>query len=161
MATAEPSTLAAALGRVPSGLFVVTARHEGQETGMLASWVMQCGFAPPQVTVAVKKDRPLVRWLVDHNAPVVVNVVPEDGRKLVAHFGKGFAPGEPAFDGLDVDREAAGAPVLKAATAYLDCRVAGWADATDHIVFVLEVSSGRVLSDAKPAFHVRKNGLNY
>ena len=161
MATSEPSALAAALGRVPSGLFVVTARHDGQETGMLASWVMQCGFSPPQVTVAVKKERPVADWLTRTGAPVVVNVIPEDGKKLLAHFGKGFAPGEPAFEGLDVDRGAAGAPVLNGALAYLDCRVSGWADAADHLVFVLEVTGGRVLSDGRPAVHVRKNGLNY
>lgn len=129
---------------------------------MLASWVMQCGFTPPQITVAVKKGRPLAEWLTDANTPVVVNVIPEDGKKLIAHFGKGFAPGESAFGGLDVDRESAGAPVLTAALAYLDCRIAGAAiDAGDHVVFVLEVTGGRAHSDAKPAVHVRKNGLSY
>ena len=45
----DPEALAAALGRVPSGLVVLTARHGARETGMLASWVQQCSFDPPQV----------------------------------------------------------------------------------------------------------------
>ncbi len=40
-ATASDS-LAAALGRIPSGLFVLTAGSGATETGMLASWVQQC-----------------------------------------------------------------------------------------------------------------------
>ena len=41
--------MAAALGRIPSGLFIVTWRDadDAPDRGMLASWVMQGGFAPP------------------------------------------------------------------------------------------------------------------
>ena len=46
--------LAAAVGRIPSGLFVVTVRNGDRETGLLASWVQQCSFEPFQVSVAVK-----------------------------------------------------------------------------------------------------------
>ena len=52
------SDVAVALGRVPSGLFVVTARNSaGEETAFLASWVMQAGFDPPALSVAVGEDR--------------------------------------------------------------------------------------------------------
>ena len=40
--TPPPDSALAALGRIPSGLFVLTLRHGGRETGMLASWVQQC-----------------------------------------------------------------------------------------------------------------------
>jgi flavin reductase (DIM6/NTAB) family NADH-FMN oxidoreductase RutF len=152
---------AAALGRIPSGLFVLTARAGDRETGMLASWVQQCGFDPPAVSVALGKSRPLAGWLADPGTRLVVNVIPEDGRRLVAHFGKGFDPGEPAFDGVDVDRSRAAAPVLRAAAAYLEGEVAGRADAGDHVLFVVRVTAGGVLGEAKPAVHTRKNGLKY
>ena len=35
---------AAALGRIPSGLFIVSWRAADADRGMLASWVMQSGF---------------------------------------------------------------------------------------------------------------------
>ena len=51
MPDSDPSKrLAAALGRVPSGLYILTARHGDAETGMLVSWVQQCSFAPPLVS---------------------------------------------------------------------------------------------------------------
>src|SRR5687768_13076480 len=57
------SGLGQALGRVPSGLYILTARHDGKATGMLASWVQQAGFDPPMVTVAVNRDRYVGDWI--------------------------------------------------------------------------------------------------
>src|SRR5438874_8727460 len=72
---------AAALGRVPSGLFVLTARHGTRETGMLASWVQQCSFDPPQVSMAVRKGRDVLDWLAD-GAAFVLNVLAEGQKQL-------------------------------------------------------------------------------
>src|SRR5262249_6938060 len=114
--------LAQALGRVPSGLFVVTVRHDGDETGLLASWVQQCSFEPPQVSVCLRRGRAINSWLAD-GAAFTVNVLGEGQTALVRHFGRGFDPGEEAFSGLPlVERPDGGAPVLADALAYLDCR---------------------------------------
>jgi flavin reductase (DIM6/NTAB) family NADH-FMN oxidoreductase RutF len=153
-------SLAAALGRVPSGLFVLTARHGEAETGMLTSWVQQCSFDPPQVSVALRKDRDLLGWLVD-GAAFVLNVLPEGAKGLIGHFGKGFEPGEPAFAGLKVARERDTPPVLLDAHAYLVCRVASRVDVGDHVLVIGRVVAGAILHDGKPTVHVRKNGLRY
>ena len=158
-ATATES-LAAALGRIPSGLFVLTVRDGAGETGMLASWVQQCSFDPPQVTVALNKARDVLELLAD-GTTFVLNVLPEGGKALVSHFGKGFARGEPAFTGLEVARERDIPPVLLASHAYLVCRVAGRADAGDHTLVIARVTAGAVLQEGKPTVHVRKNGLRY
>ncbi|MBX9581605.1 MAG: flavin reductase family protein [Gemmataceae bacterium] len=150
----------AALGRVPSGLFVLTARHGRKETGMLASWVQQCSFDPPAVSAAFGKDRWVLDWLTD-GAAFGVNVVPEGEKGLVAHFGKGFGPDEPAFEGLGVRRSGDGAPVLAAAHAYLDCRVAHRFDAGDHVLVIGRVVGGEVLTAGRPATHVRRTGKHY
>ena len=165
MRTAQGSTqstesLAAALGRIPSGLFVLTVGSGGAETGMLASWAQQCSFDPPQVTVAVNKARDVLDSLPD-GAAFVLNILPEGAKALVAHFGKGFARGEPAFNGLEVRRDGETPPVLLASHAYLVCRVTGRADAGDHVLLIARVTAGAVLHDGKPTVHVRKNGLRY
>ena len=151
---------AAALGRIPSGLFVLTARQGGRESGMLTSWVQQCSFDPPQVSVALKKGRDLLDWLAD-DASFVLNVLPEGAKGLVSHFGKGFEPGQPAFDGLKVSREREPAPVLLDAHAYLSCRVVGRVDAGDHVLVICRVLAGAILNPGHPTVHVRKNGLKY
>lgn len=152
--------LASVLGRLPSGLFVVTARREDDETGMLASWIMQAGFEPPMITIALHKDRLLARWLA-MGSPFVVNVLAEDQRSLVGHFGRGFDEGEPAFDGLEIARSASGAAVLPGAVGYLECEPTGHVDSEDHRVFLARVTAGHSSSAARPLVHIRKNGLKY
>ncbi len=152
--------LAVALGRIPSGLFVLTVRHGDQETGMLASWVQQCSLDPPRVSIAVRKGRYVLDWLAD-GAAFGLNVIPETGKAMIAHFGKGFEPGEPAFDGLDVRRDGETPPVLLASHAYLECRVCGRLDAGDHVLIVGTVVAGGMLQHGGPIVHVRKNGLKY
>ena len=155
-----PKEVAAAVGRIPSGLFVVTARSTESETGFLASWVQQCSFEPFQLSVAVKAGRPVAEWMAP-GAPFVVNILEEDQTDLLVHFGKGFALSELGFNGLDVDRSLAGAPVLTEALAFLDCRVMTRLSAGDHDLFIGRVVGGRVLSEGRPMVHVRKSGSHY
>ena len=151
---------AGALGRVPSGLFVVTVRHGEQETGMLASWVQQCSFDPPQVSVAIRRDREVNAWLTP-GAAVTVNVLDAGQTDMIVHFGRGFPLGAPAFQGLDVERPDGAPPVLSEAVAYLECRVADRLPAGDHDLFIARVVGGRVLGEGQPMVHVRKSGLHY
>src|SRR5437879_11365951 len=99
---------AAALGRIPSGMFIITARHGDGETGMLASWVQQCSFDPPQVSVAVQRDR-FIHDLLPDGAAFVLNIVPAHATEFLKHFGKGFEAGEPAFQGWVTEHAAGGA----------------------------------------------------
>jgi flavin reductase (DIM6/NTAB) family NADH-FMN oxidoreductase RutF len=152
--------LAAALGRIPSGVFIVTARRDGQETGMLASWIQQCSFVPPMLSLVLKQGRFLADWLAD-GAAFTVNILERDQTDMIAHFGRGFAPDEPAFTGLDVQRAGEGGPILSEALAYLECRVVCVCPTGDHQLLVARIESGRMLNDGQPLVHVRKNGLHY
>lgn len=150
----------AALGRVPSGLFILTVRHGDEETGMLASWVQQCSFDPPQIVAAFAKERWVLKWLRPH-AAFAVNVLAEGQKHLMGHFGKGFAPEEAAFMGLEVIRDGHAAPVLAEAHAWLDCRVVEKHEAGDHVLVIGRVMNGAVRSESRPATHVRKTGKHY
>lgn len=151
---------AAALGRVTTGLYVLTMTHDGQETGMLASFVSQAGFEPACVTVAIEKSRPVNDWL-KAGTSVVLNVLAAGDKAMLVHFGKGFAPGQPAFEGVTVDRTLSTAPVLTDAVAWLECTLHDSAGAGDHFVYIFEVHNGAVLSDREPAVHTRKAGTHY
>ncbi len=155
------SKLVPILGRVPSGIYILTARHEGQETGMLASWVMQAGFDPPMITVAVKHGRYVADWL-HARADFCLNVVAEHEKSLLSHFARGFEPDQPAFEGLEIERLTDEAPVLKTGSiGYLLCRPTGHIDSDDHHIFLAEVVDGHLTSDKPPMLHVRKSGSHY
>lgn len=150
----------AALGRVPSGLFVLTLGQGESETAMLASWVQQCSFEPPQVTVALKRGRDVLDRL-GPGATFTLSILGEGQNALVGRFARGTAPGQPAFEGVAVERPDGVPAAVKDALAYLVCRVSDRRAAGDHEVLFAEVVGGRMQSDGKPWCHVRKNGGNY
>jgi flavin reductase (DIM6/NTAB) family NADH-FMN oxidoreductase RutF len=152
--------LAAALGRIPSGVYILTACHGAAETGMLASWIQQCSFEPPQLTVAIKKGRYLTDWLAAEGA-FTINILDDTQTDMIGHFGHGFKADEPAFNGLDVDRRPGKAPILTESLAYLDCQVVGRHTAGDHDIFIARVVDGGILNEGRPMVHVRKSGFHY
>lgn len=150
----------AALGRVASGLFIATFRRDQAETGLLASWVQQCSFEPPAVSVAIKRGREVLDWLTA-GAVFTLNILDRDQTDMIAHFGRGFKPSEPAFTGLTISRPEGAPPVLDESLAYLVCRVISRQSAGDHELIVGEVIDGKVHSDGQPMVHVRKTGAHY
>jgi flavin reductase (DIM6/NTAB) family NADH-FMN oxidoreductase RutF len=160
MSDSETPDVGAALGRLASGLFVLTARDGPRETGALISWVQQCGFEPPQVTFCVRQGREVLAWLGD-GAACTLNVLAAGQKKFLSHFGKGFGLDEDAFAGLSLERVPGEAPILSEALAHLRCRVAGRCRSGDHEVLIATVVGGRLHHAGEPMVHVRKSGLRY
>jgi flavin reductase (DIM6/NTAB) family NADH-FMN oxidoreductase RutF len=156
----EQRQLGAALGRIPSGLFILTVRRGQAETGVLTSWVQQCGFNPPLLTLALKHDREVAGWLTDGSS-FTLNILDDTQTDMIAHFGKGFRLHEPAFEEVEVNRHDGGAPVLREALAYLACEVAARWPAGDHDVYLGRVIAGRILNEGHPMVHIRRNGFHY
>ena len=150
------------LGRVPSGIFILTVGVGERATGMLSSWVMQAGFEPPMVSVGVKLGRYVCDWLSD-GQPFVLNLVGESQSHFLKHFGKGFEPGVACV------RRTRGHSTVPAAcrssadaVGHLECEPARHVDSGDHRIFLANVVRGKLHdADAKPMIHVRKSGANY
>lgn len=149
-----------ALGRVPSGIFILTVGAGDRSTGMLASWVMQAGFEPPTISVAVKKGRYVCDWLTEEQ-PFVLNMVGEDQKQFLKHFAKGFEPDAPAFEGMPTQACRTGVPMLTDALGHLECEPAGHVDSGDHRVFLARVVRGGMNGDSQPMVHIRKSGGRY
>lgn len=163
--TPTPASLdgfASALGRIPSGLFIVTWRAADTDRGMLASWVMQAGFEPPLVSVAVGTSRDLL-GVVRSGGPFAVNVLAESQRSLLARFGKPPAAGEDPFAGLAIDRTPAGVATLAEAAGWMECRGVAEAAAAgaDHVVVLGRIEAAGGQPNLAPLVHLRRNGLKY
>ncbi|NDC53038.1 MAG: flavin reductase [Planctomycetia bacterium] len=152
--------VAGALGRIPSGLFVVTWREVGRDRGMLASWVMQAGFAPPAVTIAIAPGRDLLPAAAA-GAALAVNILGESQRPLLARFGRAPAQGEDPFAGIEIVRTPAGNAAFPDAAGWLEGRLVARADAGDHAVVVVAVVAAAIGRSDAPLVHLRKNGLRY
>jgi flavin reductase (DIM6/NTAB) family NADH-FMN oxidoreductase RutF len=160
----ETEAIAQSLGRVPSGLFILVAGDGAdRRTGLLASWLQQASFEPPQVTVAVNKSRYLNDWL-KLDSPVSINQVPRNDPGLLKHFGRGFEPDVDAFAEIGFQAGSNGLPLLNDAMCSMEGVVAGSVEAGDHIIYLITVTNAHgssQLSTVEPFIHLRKNGLGY
>jgi len=146
-----------ALGRIASGLFVVTAKCEDKEDAVLASWVNQCSFDPPAVTIALGVMR-AARLLVEGSGAFIVNVLPKDDMTLLKHFSR---PPEDIFKGVKTRKGLEGIRILSDAVSYLECEVVQAIQSGDHVLYVGEIVGGKTLKEGDPYTHVRDNGFNY
>jgi flavin reductase (DIM6/NTAB) family NADH-FMN oxidoreductase RutF len=157
---AEITPLARALGRIPTGLYVVTTLAEGKPVAFVGSFLMQVGFAPPTLCVAVGKERgplPALRA----TGRFTVSVLDGGSAGLMGAFFKKYPPGESAFDHVPHTPAPSGLPVLSGALAWLDCRATGEHETRDHVVVFATVEHGAVQREGDPSIHLRKNGLGY
>jgi flavin reductase (DIM6/NTAB) family NADH-FMN oxidoreductase RutF len=156
----ELSPTARALGRIPSGLYIVTTLTAGRPSGFLGSFVVQLGLDPPTVGVAIAKERPYLAAIRAHGR-FALSILDGPSRGLMAAFLKKPVPGRTPFDDLRILETPAGLPALADALAWIDCRVDGEHALADHVVVFGTVTAGALLREGEPATHVRKNGLGY
>ena len=151
-----------ALGRISTGLYIITANKGEMNGAMLASWVSQASFQPLGFTVAVAKDR-AIESLMQVGDRFVLNVLGEDTyQPLMRHFLKRFPPGADRFAGVKTRTADNGSPILAEALAYLECEVVSRMDCSDHWIVYSTVDAGKVSNpDALTAVHHRKIGNYY
>ncbi|NCS29387.1 MAG: MBL fold metallo-hydrolase [Microcystis aeruginosa F13-15] len=151
-----------AIGRISSGLYIITTKKGDRSGAMVASWVTQASFDPPGFTVAVAKDR-AIESLLQVGDQFILNILEEGNyQTLMKHFLKRFGPGEDRFAGVNTRTANNGSPILADALAYLECEVVSRMECADHWIVYNKVADGRVSKpDSLTAVHHRKVGNYY
>jgi flavin reductase (DIM6/NTAB) family NADH-FMN oxidoreductase RutF len=154
--------LGKALGRLASGVYIVTINVEGQPHGLLATWVSQASFEPAAITLSFNKERPIVKS-IEPGTMLTLNVLSKKNMDIFKAFAR---PSKEAhddrFEGLPLKENDKGGPIFAHAASYLNCRVTGSMEAGDHIVVLAELIDGAILeSDSEPMVHIRNNGFHY
>jgi flavin reductase (DIM6/NTAB) family NADH-FMN oxidoreductase RutF len=156
----DVSTLAAAAGKLPSGLFIVTTVLDGRKEGYLGSWIQQASFSPLLISLAIRPGRPCHAAIKSHGR-FCINVVGSKNGGLMKPFWNPDTTPDP-FQGLDLFETARGNVVLKSAMAALECEFRSSATPGDHEIVYAEAVEGHLLQpEDKPLTHVRKSGLGY
>ena len=138
MAGSDP--LVAAVERLPSGLFLMTAAHDTR-AGAIVHWAQRCAKEPLLVAVAVQKGHIIAPVIRDSRAFGLCDVRPDD-KLLLAKFSKPEPPDEQEdpFASLRVRGLKTGAPVLVTSTVALDCEVVRHFDLeADHEIYIGQV----------------------
>jgi flavin reductase (DIM6/NTAB) family NADH-FMN oxidoreductase RutF len=151
-----------ALGRISSGLYIVTAKKGEISGAMMASWVAQASFQPLGFTIAVAKDRAIDN-LLQIGDRFVINVLEEGNyQDLKKHFLKRLLPGADRFAGVKTQTAKNGSPILTDALAYMECQVVSNIECSDHWILYCIVEDGKVSKpDALTAVRHRKVGNYY
>lgn len=152
--------IAKALGRVGSGVYILTASHAGNSDAIMASWVQQAGFSPPAVSVALAKGRPIGQS-IRLDGRLALSIIPNDDKTLMKHFAR-IKSGDDPFAGVRTCPAPSGLPVLADALGYLDCRLLQTYDfGGDHELLLAQVIDGQLFREGAAFAHQRGNGFHY
>ncbi|MEO7958063.1 MAG: flavin reductase family protein [Fibrobacteria bacterium] len=156
----DVSTLAAAVGKIPSGLFVVTTVLHGRKEGYLGSWIQQASFSPLLISIAIRPGRPCYDAIKNHGR-FCVNVIGAKNGGVMKPFWNPESSPDP-FAGLEQETTARGNVVLKNGLAAFECELRSSITPGDHEIIYAEVVAGHLIQlEDKPLTHVRKSGLSY
>ncbi len=156
--------LAAALGKVPSGLAIATSAHNHRRTAFLASWYQQISFNPPLVTLSIKPGRP-IEPLIEESGLIGLNLLREGDFASLKKYGRGFDPDiDPWAEDPSILLNTHSTPLFADGFAWLLLKYIKKMDTGgDHQLFIGEVIEGRIQGGEgdKPYIHIRKDGLGY
>jgi 3-hydroxy-9,10-secoandrosta-1,3,5(10)-triene-9,17-dione monooxygenase reductase component len=153
--------LGRAIGRIPSGLFILTATAGGRDAASLVSWVQQAAFEPPCLTVALAADRPILP-LIELAGGFALSIIAEGQSHLLRKYARGMPDAVNPFEGIATRPSPGGVPVLAEAAAWLECRLVERVQfPADHTLIIGQITAGEVLHDLPPFTHIRGNGFHY
>ena len=165
MSSVAPSKekIGPAIGRLASGVYIVTVDVAGKKDGMLATWITQAGFEPPSLVVSVNKQRDILRAL-NVGDRFTINVLSNRNMDIFKAFAKPH--NDEKFDGLALkvspNGSAGAGPVFAEAVSYIDLQVQSVTEVGDHVLVVGEVIDGELLNGQdEPMTHLRKDGFKY
>jgi flavin reductase (DIM6/NTAB) family NADH-FMN oxidoreductase RutF len=131
---------------ISHGVYIVTVRTQEKVNGMTAAWISQVSFQPLLLMASIAPAR-YTHTLIKETGYFAVNTLDEDTENYAAVFGFKSGRKIDKFQGIPYSDAPNGSPVLKDASAYLECKVVDTFTAGDHTLFIGEVIAGKLLKD--------------
>jgi len=152
-----------AVGRIPSGLFVVTAGRGEKSSAALMSFVQQISMEPLYVGVSIKKGRALAESM-KVGERFVINILHAGDKILLRKYAAAASVGDDVHAGVRSRTLEHGGVVLLDACAYIECTLEKIVDfGADHDLYVGCAVDGELLGEPtlKPTVHIRHDGSKY
>lgn len=152
-AAVDADLFARAVGRFAAGVTVVTTQSTLGLRGITASSFSFVSLVPPLVLICILEGSSFVPTIEESGA-FAVNVLPEDDEFLSDRFANRAPLVTATFAGVPYRTAVSGAPLLRAAIGWFDCRVHAAYAGGDHRIFVGDVlACGE--SDGEPLLYYR------
>lgn len=126
------------MGLFATGVAVVTTVQAKQKWAMTANSILSLSLSPPLILFAVDLRNAMRKRLTD-SACFAVNILRHDQDTLSQRFS---APGPKNLDGVELREAVTGAPVLRDALAWVDCRLTERLPGGDHEIFIGHIVAG-------------------
>lgn len=137
-----------AMRHFPAGVTVVTVRSGEEVHGLTVSSFVSVSPDPPLVAVVIDHRHTAYPLLERDGAAFAVNILGQEQAELSNRFA--WLKDEDRFGAGDWGSAVTGAPVLREAIAWLDCRVWGRQSAGTHSIYVGEVCATSVPHPDEP-----------
>lgn len=126
------------MGHFPSGVTIVTSRHQdGRPCGLTLNAFCSLSLTPAQVLVCVENDADS-HACIERSGVFGVNILEEEKGEVLARRFSTWGIDD-KFQGVAYREEKSAAPILEAALAWVECRVTQQIASGDHTIFVGEV----------------------
>ncbi len=152
-----------AIGKIPSGLFILTAGRGPELSAMLVSFVQQVARDPLVVAAAINRERPMTA-AIEKSGGFIINIIGAGDRILLKKYARQALSGPEAIEGVRTRHLDDGGIVLLDASAWVKCRFRQRVDfGADHDLFLGVVEDGGLNDSphAQPVVHIRHDGSNY
>ncbi|MCS7296133.1 MAG: flavin reductase family protein [Chloroflexota bacterium] len=148
-----------ALRMIPYGLYVLGVGKGERSTLSTVNWLTQASFQPPLVVVGVKQGTHTYDLLKEHGA-FAVSVLGTGQKDIAFAFFRHVEPKEGKFGDYEFETAVTGAPILRAAPAWFECRLTDTIERGDHAIVVGEVIEAGVRAATK-ALTMEECGVTY
>jgi flavin reductase (DIM6/NTAB) family NADH-FMN oxidoreductase RutF len=127
------------MSRFATGVTLVTTRFDGDQIwGMTANSFTSLSLDPPLVLITVDQRNAMCGY-IQRGQCFAVNILTTHQEAISRQFA---TRGPKDFSGLALTTAETGAPILRDALAYLDCRIEQAVRGGDHEIFIGKVVAG-------------------
>jgi len=149
-----------ALDLIPTGLFIVTAAHDGQDNWQFVQRGLGITAGPPTIVLVVLSPNNRTTELLDASGQFGLMICSlEQGRRVRAVSRLSGHTVQDKFGEADFVRVPAtriGAPLIAGAFATMECEVRAKYPAGDRTMYVGEVLTMQQNQDTEPTIHYTK-----
>jgi flavin reductase (DIM6/NTAB) family NADH-FMN oxidoreductase RutF len=142
------------LRNMPAAVAVVTVDAAGERLGLTVASFVSLSLEPPLVGVAVSRQAAMHELLRGADS-FAVNLLGAGQERLAQHFARGVPP-IGLWEGIGTRPGSLGAPLLKEAFAWIECRLQAEHATGDHTFFVGDVAAAELGVPSEPLVYVRQ-----
>jgi flavin reductase (DIM6/NTAB) family NADH-FMN oxidoreductase RutF len=132
-------------------IYVITAAHEGQVSGQVATWVTLAALVPERLrVVTILSPRNFTFGLVRESKRFVLHLLAQGQQDWLPLFGLYSMREVDKFAGIAIAKTADGIPIVPDTCGWAECQIVQEVDLGDRVIFIADVVHHQVFAERKP-----------